>query len=153
MFFFQKGGRKYMYALQGRIINSFGCAFTNQNIGQGYEGCKTFLALKLKTNIVGQENEKIMPPVRLELTAFRLWDWRAAYCATEAGESKAKIFIFPNLRFELNSVFKRLCSIYELCNLEIDLSSIFFCYFAELFKSSPWKIPIVSRRIFLPPVA
>ena len=25
-----------------------------------------------------------MPPVRLELTAFRLWDWRAAYCATEA---------------------------------------------------------------------
>ena len=27
---------------------------------------------------------KCMPPVRLELTAFRLWDWRAAYCATEA---------------------------------------------------------------------
>ena len=27
---------------------------------------------------------KILPPVRLELTAFRLWDWRAAYCATEA---------------------------------------------------------------------
>ena len=26
-----------------------------------------------------------MPRVRLELTAFRLWDWRAAYCATEAG--------------------------------------------------------------------
>ena len=25
-----------------------------------------------------------MPRVRLELTAFRLWDWRAAYCATEA---------------------------------------------------------------------
>ena len=25
-----------------------------------------------------------LPPVRLELTAFRLWDWRAAYCATEA---------------------------------------------------------------------
>ena len=29
--------------------------------------------------------KKIMPRVRLELTAFRLWDWRAAYCATEAG--------------------------------------------------------------------
>ena len=28
--------------------------------------------------------KKILPPVRLELTAFRLWDWRAAYCATEA---------------------------------------------------------------------
>ena len=26
-----------------------------------------------------------MSRVRLELTAFRLWDWRAAYCATEAG--------------------------------------------------------------------
>ena len=29
-------------------------------------------------------NKRFMPPVRLELTAFRLWDWRAAYCATEA---------------------------------------------------------------------
>ena len=28
--------------------------------------------------------KKILPRVRLELTAFRLWDWRAAYCATEA---------------------------------------------------------------------
>ena len=28
--------------------------------------------------------KNILPPVRLELTAFRLWDWRAAYCATEA---------------------------------------------------------------------
>ena len=28
-----------------------------------------------------------LPPVRLELTAFRLWDWRAAYCATEADAS------------------------------------------------------------------
>ena len=27
---------------------------------------------------------KVLPPVRLELTAFRLWDWRAAYCANEA---------------------------------------------------------------------
>ena len=27
---------------------------------------------------------KSLLPVRLELTAFRLWDWRAAYCATEA---------------------------------------------------------------------
>ena len=25
-----------------------------------------------------------MPPVRLELTTFRLWDWRAANCAKEA---------------------------------------------------------------------
>ena len=29
-------------------------------------------------------SSKSLPPVRLELTAFRLWDWRAAYCATEA---------------------------------------------------------------------
>lgn len=27
---------------------------------------------------------KYMPRVRLELTTFRLWDWRAAYCANEA---------------------------------------------------------------------
>ena len=30
------------------------------------------------------DRQNILPPVRLELTAFRLWDWRAAYCATEA---------------------------------------------------------------------
>ena len=29
---------------------------------------------------------KKMPPVRLELTTFRLWDWRAADCAKEATE-------------------------------------------------------------------
>ncbi len=34
-----------------------------------------------KTNI---KRGKVLPRVRLELTAFRLWDWRAAYCATEA---------------------------------------------------------------------
>lgn len=34
--------------------------------------------------------KKGMPRVRLELTAFRLWDWRAAYCATEAGEGPGK---------------------------------------------------------------
>ncbi len=27
---------------------------------------------------------KKMPPVRIELTTFRLWDWRATYCAKEA---------------------------------------------------------------------
>ena len=31
--------------------------------------------------------QNILPLVRLELTAFRLWDWRAAYCATEADAS------------------------------------------------------------------
>ena len=30
------------------------------------------------------DKNKSLPRVRLELTAFRLWDWRAAYCATEA---------------------------------------------------------------------
>ena len=38
-----------------------------------------------------------MPPVRLELTAFRLWDWRAAYCATEAWYLKRQIFGSKNL--------------------------------------------------------
>ena len=38
-------------------------------------------------------NPKYVPRVRIELTTFRflfgqfgLWDWRAAYCATEAAE-------------------------------------------------------------------
>ena len=27
-----------------------------------------------------------LPRVRIELTTFRLWDWRAAYCANKAGD-------------------------------------------------------------------
>ena len=30
------------------------------------------------------EVTKLLPRVRVELTAFRLWDWRTAYCANEA---------------------------------------------------------------------
>ena len=37
-----------------------------------------------------QEIEKILPRVRIELTTFRLWDWRAAYCAIEALKSQLK---------------------------------------------------------------
>ena len=29
-------------------------------------------------------HKKVMPHVRLELTTFRLWDWRAADCANAA---------------------------------------------------------------------
>ena len=32
----------------------------------------------------GKKKKKLVPPVRLELTTFRLWDWRAADCAKEA---------------------------------------------------------------------
>ena len=31
-----------------------------------------------------KKRKKTVPPVRIELTTFRLWDWRAAYCAKEA---------------------------------------------------------------------
>ena len=46
-----------------------------------------FLRSNLKPVLIKPQDENIktdLPPVRLELTAFRLWDWRAAYCATEA---------------------------------------------------------------------
>ena len=36
--------------------------------------------------LLRRDEQNVLPPVRLELTAFRLWDWRAAYCATEAIE-------------------------------------------------------------------
>ena len=40
-----------------------------------------------------------MPPVRIELTTFRLWDWRAAYCAKEAtAVVNAAFFYFYNIR-------------------------------------------------------
>ncbi len=35
---------------------------------------------------------KNLPRVRIELTAFRLWDWRAAYCATKAWYYKKLTF-------------------------------------------------------------
>ena len=34
--------------------------------------------------IQGKGVSKEIPRVRVELTTFRLWDWRAAYCANEA---------------------------------------------------------------------
>ena len=37
-----------------------------------------------------QEIGKILPRVRIELTTFRLWDWRAAYCAIEAPDYCSK---------------------------------------------------------------
>ena len=32
------------------------------------------------------EKKRVLPRVRIELTTFRLWDWRAAYCANEAAD-------------------------------------------------------------------
>ena len=52
------------------------------------------------------KKSKDLPPVRLELTAFRLWDWRAAYCATEAWWKKERILCWTNL--ELRSPKKNL---------------------------------------------
>ena len=38
--------------------------------------------------------KKVVPPVRIELTTFRLWDWRAAYCAKEACPMKSKLLSY-----------------------------------------------------------
>ena len=38
-------------------------------------------------------NNKNMPRVRIELTTLRLWDLRAAYCATEAMVLSALAFV------------------------------------------------------------
>ncbi len=62
------------------ILSAVGQTFANQE-----RQTKTFLY---------SSGEKFMPPVRLELTAFRLWDWRAAYCATEAGTIELKVSKF-----------------------------------------------------------
>ena len=40
-----------------------------------------------KNRLINTRNTKHLPRVRLELTTFRLWDWRAAYCANEAVET------------------------------------------------------------------
>ena len=48
--------------------------------------------IRVSPNFFHTPNKKKLPPVRLELTAFRLWDWRAAYCATEA--SLSWLFLF-----------------------------------------------------------
>ena len=50
---------------------------------------------------------KLLPRVRVELTTFRLWDWRAAYCANEATGAVKKTYILrldppSNLRLHLS---------------------------------------------------
>ena len=56
--------------------------------------------------------KKRLPPVRLELTAFRLWDWRAAYCATEARcQCKKLTFTVLGAWFSMvKCIFQRLIS-------------------------------------------
>ena len=52
---------------------------------------------------------KLLPRVRLELTTFRLWDWRAAYCANEATHNifmQAKKWV---LRYYTNYIIVALC--------------------------------------------
>ena len=55
-----------------------------------------------------------LPRVRLELTAFRLWDWRAAYCATEAwiscGIGKTILLYFFFCYLYINFMYCRLCT-------------------------------------------
>ena len=58
--------------------------------------------------IISQQQEKQLPPVRLELTAFRLWDWRAAYCATEACAPARHIAFFQQT-LRGTSAEKKLC--------------------------------------------
>ena len=43
-----------------------------------------------KMSSLQEKQKKLMPRVRLELTTFRLWDWRAAYCANEAWSTWGK---------------------------------------------------------------
>ena len=69
----------------------------------------------------GLWNKKDLPPVRLELTAFRLWDWRAAYCATEACKKMSfKLYFVGPLFFWDNQLFPWIFKMYlwikELCN-------------------------------------
>ncbi len=59
---------------------------------------------------------KHMPRVRLELTAFRLWDWRAAYCANEAW----KIIFYAQL--ELSLLLSTVAKICPLCQQSSDSS-------------------------------
>ena len=47
-------------------------------------GAKTFLDRHKERKKKRNADKKVVPPVRIELTTFRLWDWRAAYCAKEA---------------------------------------------------------------------
>ena len=53
------------------------------------------------------KREKTVPPVRLELTTFRLWDWRTANCAKEAADLPLKKTIV-NSHNPNNAYWKRL---------------------------------------------
>ena len=40
-------------------------------------------------SLIKETRVKLLPQVRIELTTFRLWDWRATDCAIEASQSDA----------------------------------------------------------------
>ena len=60
-------------------------AFRNMTFAKFLLNFQPFMELKFKKRRL--QEKKNVPRVRIELTTFRLWDWRAAYCANEAGHT------------------------------------------------------------------
>ena len=66
-----------------------------------------------------------MPSVRIELTTFRLWDWRAAYCANEALQRAKNLILIYNLLTGVKQVL-----------YYMDLKSLLTNFFEYLFESN-----------------
>ena len=71
------------------------------------------------------QDKKDLPPVRLELTAFRLWDWRAAYCATEACEEN-------RISWEKNFILESGCCQTQCMKTHLFPSTLIFLVFFSL---------------------
>ena len=50
-----------------------------------------------------------MPRVRVELKTFRLWDWRAAYCANEAHSTDKTCEKKKNLYLKVSEIWRTIC--------------------------------------------
>ena len=79
--------------------------------------------------------QRFLPRVRIELTTFRLWDWRAVYCANEACKYLLKKYFFI-----LQNFFRNFC---YFSNYRISL--IFWLSFWS--GKLPWRKKIHAKHI------
>ena len=116
-------------------------------LGNGVHTCE-----QPQTNPLNTCREKRMPRVRIELTTFRflfghigLWDWRAAYCATEAarrcrrynmanGWRRLKRQIYLQSRLFAVSIYHLLCkfAVHHVLNLSRKMKAVSRDYLLQI---------------------
>ena len=86
--------------------------------------------------------KKNLPRVRIELTTFRLWDWRAAYCATEAWCQPEVLIWYINMAFVMG------CFKWSQWSGMLLVEELFAFFLNFLFFLPYWSLFNVSDNLF-----